>query len=102
MADQLVWHLDGDRRDAAVMEEVDSVGERVGLVVALSERSLERLETGRVTGEGVVDDPREHPHIAVSGYNLVGVARGHDVPVQAVGSVIGSVDAEFLGVRTSR
>ena len=51
--------------------------------------------TGRVTGEGVIDDPCEHPHIAVFGYDLVGVARGHAVPVQAVGGVIGSVDAEF-------
>jgi hypothetical protein len=43
----------------------------------------------------VIDDPCEHPHIAVFGYDLVGVARGHAVPVQAVGGVIGSVDAEF-------
>jgi hypothetical protein len=48
--------------------------------------------TGRVTGERVIDDPCEHPHIAVFGYDLVGVARGHAVPV---GGVIGSVDAEF-------
>ena len=98
IADQLVWHLDADRRDAAFMEEVDAVGERIGLVVALGERSLERLETGRVTGEGVIDDPCEHPHTALSGYDLVGMTGGHDVPVEAIGGVVGSVDVEFLDV----
>src|ERR1700727_799322 len=102
IADQLVWHLDGDRRDAAVMEEVDSVGERVGLVVALGEPSLERLETGRVTCEGVIDDPCEHPHTAISGYDLVGMTGGHDVPVKAIGGVIGAVDVKFLGVGETR
>ena len=62
VADQRVRHLEHDRGDGSVVEEIHVVIEGLRLVPAVGERRLELLQRGRIAGEGVTDHPCERSH----------------------------------------